>query len=223
MERQKVGLTCITTEKPQYTDSFSAQLTSMLYTTGFWPIPFLSDIQDVDFFVKETGITAMFLIGGNADQLPAILGYGNDPITDEYRNKIELERKIIQYCLDNNIPLFGFCSGAYLIADHFGSTFIAKPNYGKALRHDAVVYGEKREVLHGFTDAVKTSSFPVSLSTSTLSDELIPFAFSEPSIVEAFHHRDKKAVGVVWHIEHDRKNKERETKVFKKIIRQHLL
>ena len=131
-----------------------------------------------------------------------ILTGGNDLYS---LNKSSLSKKrdtfenlLIEYAIDNDIPIFGICRGMQIIANYFGSTF--KRVYGQIntkhklkLNEDSKYYGYLNK-LH------EVNSFH-HYSIDTLCNELIVSASLKNGLIKAIEHKKYKIFAQMWHSE----------------------
>ena len=98
---------------------------SVFQALNFLPI-ILPIEYDFEKYFKTIGISGIFLTGGNDLN---ILKPGAISLQREV-----FEKKLIDYGIKNNIPIFGVCKGMQLIAEYFGSNF-RKIEGQVAIRH----------------------------------------------------------------------------------------
>ena len=92
---------------------------------GFLPIvlPYETDFEE---YFKELGVDGVLLTGGN--DLDSCSSSNLSKKRDIY------EKNLLEYCILNNIPVFGICRGMQLIAQYFGSS-LKKVNGEVNTRH----------------------------------------------------------------------------------------
>ncbi|WP_261798075.1 gamma-glutamyl-CDP-amidate hydrolase [Campylobacter peloridis] len=136
-----------------------------------------------------------------------ILSGGNDLYT---LNKNELSKKrdkyennIINYCINNNLPLLGICRGAQMIASFFNSTLSKCQNHIQ--NHD--IFLNKK--------TINVNSFH-NFAIDKLGSELEILAKAKDNTIEAFKHKNLNIYGIMWHIE--RTNGLNEKEIFNQFL-----
>lgn len=119
-----------------------------------------------------------------------VLSGGNDPVeyggTAPGRDKVD--SMLIQYAVDNEIPLLGICRGMQSIAIYFGSSL------KRVEGHIAV----KHEIVGGINRVVNSYH---SYAVDRLGKELNVFAKTKDGDIEAIQHCSRQIFGMMWHPE----------------------
>ncbi len=149
------------------------------YLLGYLPLPL---DYNIDFCRYIPSIKAVILSGGN--DLSMLNQNPLCQMRDIY------ERKIIEVCMQYNIPLLGICRGAQMIASYFHS------HLQKVLCH----IGE-----HNITEISTKRQFWVNsfhnYGIRVLGEELEALSLAEDESIESFRHRRLHLYGIMWHIE----------------------
>lgn len=148
---------------------------------GYLPIP-LPNVWDVTrkviMNVKPAGI---ILTGGNS-----LVKYGGDaPERDA------VERKILNECLKQEIPVFGFCRGMQVILDYFGCE-LERVDGHVAVRHR----------LFGQYEGMDVNSFH-NQACFQIREPLEVMAKTEDGVIEAVRSREKSIIATMWHPERE--------------------
>ena len=162
---------------------------SVFQALNFLPI-ILPIEYDFEKYFKTIGISGIFLTGGNDLN---ILKPGAISLQREV-----FEKKLIDYGIKNNIPIFGVCKGMQLIAEYFGSNF-RKIEGQVAIRHILRVNKDSKY----FNKLIKldmVNSYH-NYAVSNVPDELLISATDESGTIKSIEHRQYKIFGQMWHIE----------------------
>lgn len=165
-------------------DCADVEIAKLIWECGFLPVPVNNIPDKIQVFLEQINPDGMILTGGND-----LSKYGgNAPERDE------TEKRMIEYSVKNDVPLYGFCRGMQMIADYFGAELT------KVERHVAV-----RHQLEGTApwNGRTVNSFH-NMAVKDAADDLIIEARSEDGVIEAIRVRDKKIYGTMWHPERER-------------------
>lgn len=165
-------------------DCADVEIAKLIWECGFLPVPVNNIPDKIQVFLEQIKPDGMILTGGND-----LSKYGgNAPERDE------TEKKMIEYSVKNDVPLYGFCRGMQMIADYFGAKLV------KVERHVAV-----RHQLEGNApwNGRTVNSFH-NMAVKAVVDDLIIEARSEDGVIEAIRVRDKRIYGTMWHPERER-------------------
>lgn len=128
-----------------------------------------------------------------------ILSGGNDIGEIELRDKFEYS--LIEYCLEQDIPIFGVCRGLQIVAKYFNSTF-KKVDNQIGLKHNLVV--NKHSKYAKFLKKIDIVNSYHNIAIDRLDDNLTISAWNEDkTIIKAIEHKKKKIFAVMWHSERE--------------------
>lgn len=165
-------------------DCADVEIAKLIWECGFLPVPVNNIPDKIQVFLEQIKPDGMILTGGND-----LSKYGgNAPERDE------TEKRMIEYSVKNDVPLYGFCRGMQMIADYFGAE-LAKVEEHVAVKHRL----EGNAPWNGRT----VNSFH-NMAVKAVVDDLIIEARSEDGVIEAIRVRDKKIYGTMWHPERER-------------------
>ena len=164
------------------------------------PLPNMG-AETIDYF-KKLELNVLLLSGGD--------NLGETPIRDE------TEKFLLEYALENKIPVIGVCRGMQLINNYLGGNvklgdqdFI---HFHRATEH-LVLFGEQVVKLNSFHNNV--------ISADTLSKELaVLAACKEDGSVEAV--RGEGILAVMWHPERPMEDLQYSTSILKNFIKEEL-
>ena len=146
---------------------------------GFLPLP-LS--YGIDFTKYADKLCAVILSGGND------LSCYNDTMPSMMRDRYEIG--IIEYCIQNRLPLLGICRGAQIIAHFFNSTI--ESCIGHVGQH-AIYQGDETFIANSFHNYMITQ----------IPSNLIVLATAKDTSIESFKHKTLQIYAIMWHIERE--------------------
>ena len=162
----------------------------------FQEIDFLPIVVPIEYdfekYFKIIGIDGIFLTGGND------LNSLNS--SDSSAQRDFFEKRLINYGIKNNIPIFGVCRGMQLIAEYFGSDF-KKVEGQVAIKHTLKVNKESK-YFNRLIELDKVNSYH-DYTVSSVSDELLISATNDSDVIKSIEHRQYKIFGQMWHSERE--------------------
>jgi 3'(2'),5'-bisphosphate nucleotidase len=163
----------------------------MVHSCGFLPIVLPYEVDFKKYF-DEFGIGGVILTGGND------LYICNKSELSEKRD--DFEKRLLKYCIEKNIPVFGICRGMQIIAKYFGSNFTNIKNQVN-IKHNLIIDENSKYKIY-LEKLNKVNSFH-NFGIDNLSDELIISATNENGIIKALEHKQYKIFGQMWHSERE--------------------
>jgi 3'(2'),5'-bisphosphate nucleotidase len=164
----------------------------VLSECGFLPIVLPYEMAFEKYF-EEINIEGVFLTGGND------LSSCQENALSEKRDKFE--KKLLNYCIKKDIPIFGICRGMQVIAEYFGSTFKEVENQVN-VKHSIKVEQDSRYKV--YLDRLGRVNSYHQFGIDVLSEELMISAKSEAGIIKALEHKKYKIFGQMWHTEREK-------------------
>ena len=151
---------------------------------------------------------AVVLIGGN--NVNPKLYKSDDKLLDIYKERDNIEKKLLKHALKKEISVLGICRGFHFINVYYGGTITHNiPNHVNK-NHKLL---SKKKILNN----KKTNSYHnQGITQKDLSNKLEVIARTEDGYIESFRHKKDKILALQWHPE--RQNK----KFDKKLINQFL-
>lgn len=166
-------------------DCADVEIAKLIWECGFLPVPVNNIPEKVHMYLDQIRPDAIMLTGGND-----LSGYGgNAPERDE------TEKRIIEYGIKKELPIYGICRGMQMIADYFGAGLEQVEGHVAA-----------RHRLTGSSpwDGRLVNSFH-KMAAKAVSEELFSIgARSEDGVIEAIKVRGKEIYGTMWHPERER-------------------
>ena len=164
----------------------------LAFELGFVPVP-LANVapSKVPDYISNLDLSAIVFSGGNS------LCSLNPDAADVASERDAFESSLLKFCELKKIPVVGVCRGMQVINDYFGGRMT--PIQGHvATRHQ--IYPQ----LSNYKVPLEVNSFH---NWGILSIDLAPqlkiIALDKDNNVEAFLHRDKCALGLMWHPERE--------------------
>lgn len=148
---------------------------------GYLPVP-APNISDTALelceYLKPAGIV---LTGGNS----LVTCGGDAPERDE------MERKLLEYAIEHEIPVYGFCRGMQVILDYFGCTLEAVQNHVAVYHRLSGEFGE-----------IEVNSFH-NLACREVKEPLKALAWTDDGVIEAVEYPEKRILATMWHPERE--------------------
>jgi len=164
-----------------------------------WP-PLLEKINsNIVFIPNNLHNVENFLNDFNLDGI--ILSGGDDIGDDQKRDETEI--KMLNFAINNRIPVFGVCRGMQVINKYFGGS-IKKNNVSSHVGIPHLVNLTNKNIMSILKiNSLKVNSFHNNIITSlTLGKDIEPFAIADiDKTVEGFFHKNLPIMGVMWHPE----------------------
>lgn len=178
-------------------DCVDQNIPRFIEACGYLPIPLpnvLSITKQVLVQIHPFGIV---LTGGNS-----LVKYGGDaPERDE------MEKELLNYALEYNIPVYGFCRGMQVIMDYFGCE-LEQVQEHVAVRHNVSGIMGEREVNSFHNQACYRIKEPLEI-----------LAKAEDGVIEAVRHIKKPILGIMWHPEREIPFKDWDIQMMQKLFK----
>lgn len=133
-----------------------------------------------------------------------ILSNGND--WGDAQDRDNTEKKIVEYCKINKIPVLGVCRGFQALNVLFGGSL--EKNLAKSGKRDHVNHEHPIMIIENQfkgkvekLDIIVNSYHNQGVTVDRLAVELNPFALSPDGVVEGLFHSKMALMGVQWHPE----------------------
>jgi len=201
----KVGITLRVVNAQNYQekrDALSHDWPKFLEKLGIWPIFIPNNLSNIELFLDQMNIEGLILSGGD--------DIGDNPERDY------TEKKIINYGIKQNIPIFGVCRGMQVINKYFdGNT--KKLNNSSHVNKSHFLSITNEFISSFLNTTIQVNSYHYNIITSdVLGVGLEYFAISDDKTIEGFFHKKYPIMGVMWHPERDpnTNNEKILTKVF---------
>lgn len=162
-------------------DCADQNIAKFIYACGFLPIPIMNQPEMVRPFLDDVRPDGILFTGGND-----LAAYGgNAPERDE------TERRLLEYALKTDVPLFGICRGVQMIADYWGAKLERVNGHIKTFHQ-----------INGNISRKAVNSYH-GMGIKEVAPPLIVVARSNDGVVEAMKHRTHSVAGIMWHPERE--------------------
>lgn len=180
-------------ENREIRDALSQEWAS--YFGKFFPkvtlVPIFNNASQAAKMIKDLKIQGIILSGGES--------WG------ESINRDKTEKKIIEYCVKNNLPILGVCRGLQVLNKVFGGKIekdikvISKENHVKVTH--MVCLDKNYKKIIGKENILVNSFHNQGVIVKNISKEFNIFAKTDNEVVEGMCHKTKKIMAIQWHPE----------------------
>ncbi len=169
-------------------DAIDQLWVNFLLSIDIFPIFISNNMNYVEYVLNNENIDGVLFTGGNS-----LLKYsGNAPERDC------VEKFILEWAIEMNIPVLGVCRGMQFIQDFFGIP-LKKINNHVSVCH--TLHVEKGLRLSADIELIPNANSYHNFGTDKSNGELRTVAHSLDGIVMAVEHRNKSIFGIMWHCE----------------------
>ena len=173
-------------------------------------INFLLNLNCISYLVPNSYIKNhkklnLWLSNINIDAL--VLSGGND--LGEYKERDDLEKYLIQHCIKKSIPILGICRGAQIIGKFFKNKIVKVENH---------VGFHRVKTFKNFLNNKLVNSFHNYGIKKLKKDFEIIAECNKDQSIEAFVHKQKKILGIMWHPERFKKRRKDQERFIKNFL-----
>ena len=181
----------------EYLDALDVNWSKLVSKIGglALPIPNKSSIKEL---FDEIRIDGIILSGGRDFTDWNILKSKTKYTVFEKRDLLEFS--ILEYAIQNKIPVLGVCRGFQLINNYFGGDLVRVNGHVLNCKHP-VILEEKENV--DIIPKYVNSYHNYGVSKKKLATCLKPLARDNKNNIEAFKHIKRSIYGVMWHPERE--------------------
>ncbi len=178
-------------------DCADQRIADYISACGYVPIPVPNNPEYVTEIAERVGASGIVLVGGNS-----LVKYGgNAPERDE------TDKVLIEYAVENGIPLYGFCRGMQSILDYYGNELV------NVQGHVAV-----RHVVNGVDGSYEVNSYHNQACLELKNNQLEAVLLTEDGVIEKIRHKKLPIVGTMWHPERENPFKDIDKDCLKNLI-----
>lgn len=192
---KKIAITQRLIENKEYKEvreTLDLNYSKLVSRLGFLPIVLPYEVDFKDYF-KAFKIDGILLSGGND------LNSLNPSFIAKKRDDFEF--LLLEYAIENDIPVFGICRGMQVIAKYFNCNLERVPNQVN-IRHSLL--SNKNSCYFNYLNKIKEVNSFHNFSIQNLSAEFIVSATNEFGMIKAFEHKYKRIFGQMWHSEREK-------------------
>lgn len=202
---RKLALSMRVTEASNYFEtrnSLAFEYIEFFERLGFLVIPVPNNSKHIEKYIEELDVDGIVLTGGN--NVNPSLYNGIEELESVYKQRDEVEGRLLDVAVKNNIPLLGICRGFHYINVHFGGT----------ISHDVKNHVKKDHILisqNTLLNDTKTNSYHnQAILKHNLSSDFDVIAFTKDNVIETIYHKEHKILGVQWHPERQKMEQDKE-------------
>lgn len=178
----------IVKQKKSFRDASEKDLVNYLLNLDCFsylvPNSYINDQKKLNLWLSRMNFDGLVLSGGND------LG--------EYSERDNLEKYLIRYCIKKSLPILGICRGSQIIAKFFGNKI------NKITGH---VGSHSLDISEKFLENKSVNSFHNYGIVKLKKNFKILATCSKDKSIEAFCHKTKKIIGIMWHPERFKKRR----------------
>jgi len=203
---KKIAITQRLVENGSYSEMrecLDVNYSKLIYACGYLPIVLPYEVAFESYF-KNIDISGVVLTGGND------LNCCHKSSLSKKRDLFE--KKILKYCIENDIRILGICRGMQLIAEYFKSDF--KQVYNQVnVRYRLKI--NQNSKYRDSLNSIKIVNSYHNFSVNKLSDQMVVSATNENGVIKAIEHKNYKIFGQMWHSERENPFNENELNFIK--------
>ena len=195
VNKRRIGITTRIVNAQGYKekrDALSQNWVKFLEIENIIPILIPNNLSDTSSYLEEMSIDGIILSGG-------------DNIGDN-KDRDNTEKQIIQFGIDNKLPIFGVCRGMQVLNKFFNGKINSNKNNDHVSRdHEVVILKETIFNLLNQDRIIVNSYHQNIININDVGKPLISFAIhKKDNTVEGFIHEDLSIMGVMWHPEREK-------------------
>jgi gamma-glutamyl-gamma-aminobutyrate hydrolase PuuD len=194
VNKRRIGITTRIVNAQGYEekrDALSQNWVKFLEIENIIPILIPNNLSDTSSYLEEMSIDGIILSGG-------------DNIGDN-KDRDNTEKQIIQFGIDNKLPIFGVCRGMQVLNKFFDGKINSNKNNDHVSRdHEVVILKEIIFNLLNQDRMIVNSYHQNIINHDDVGKSLVSFAIhKKDNTVEGFIHKNLPIMGVMWHPERD--------------------
>ena len=206
--KPRIGISLRITEATNYTekrDSLSHDWAEFLESINVLPILIPNSISKIDEYLDNLNLDGLILSGGD--------NIGDDEKRDNS------EKKILEFGIEKKLPIFGVCRGMQMI-NHFFNGDIETISGSEHVGTPHSIQIQNKTFIDFLNDSMTVNSFHNNIiNKNNIGKDLEIFATSGiDETIEGFYHKNYPILGVMWHPERVKNNKNKE--ILSKIFRE---
>ena len=181
-------------DRREWRDSLDPKWSSFLSLMKLLPISFPNDPNNTEYIFNHISPDYVLLSGGNDIQ------------TSRTRNKVE--KKILDLCIVDKIPVIGVCRGMQFINHYFKGSLLKCDGHVQTSHMLEGDWARSRKIK-------KVNSYHnYSIDSQKISKNLRSLAWSKDGVIKAIEHIELPWLGIMWHPEREDPFKKSDLKLF---------
>ncbi len=173
-------------------DCLDQRWSSFAFELGYIPIPLPNITEDkASKLLDALNLDAILLSGGNS-----ITSF-DATASDIAPERDTFESKLLDAALEHNTPIMGVCRGMQMINAHLGGEQALVSEH-IAVHHPITLVNKNYQL-----PEVVNSYHHWGIPADKLAEDLNIIAVDRDGNIEAFEHKDKKLLGIMWHPERE--------------------
>jgi putative glutamine amidotransferase len=173
-------------------DCLDQRWSSFSFELGYIPIPLANVAHEKVTSILDTlNLDAILLSGGNS-----ITSFDSSA-SDVAPERDAFESALISAALTRNIPIIGICRGMQMINVHLGGNLISV-NGHISVQHSISTLEESYDL-----PEIVNSFHKWGIRVDDLAKGLKSISVDSDGNIEAFEHKEKKLLGIMWHPERE--------------------
>lgn len=191
-EKSKIGISLRIVNSntyPETRDALSHDWAQFLEEIDMIPIFIPNNLSNLESFLDQIHIDGLILSGGD--------NLGDFPIRDL------TEKKILEYGISHNIPIFGVCRGMQLINNYFGGSLKIDENKSHVGNNHKVNLLDKKLSSLLDVNSLTVNSYHNNIITKDLLGTDLESTSVVDNTIESFKHKIHNIFAVMWHPERE--------------------
>lgn len=193
IEKNRIGISLRIVNSntyPETRDALSHDWAKFIEDIGMIPIFIPNNLSNLESFLDQTQINGLILSGGD--------NIGDHPIRDS------TEKKILNYGIKNDVPIFGVCRGMQLINNNFGGSIKIDQKKLHVGKKHIVNLLDKKLISALNSNSITVNSYHNNIITKDLlGKNLETTSVVDDDTIEGFKHKIHKIFAVMWHPERE--------------------
>lgn len=159
---------------------------------GWLPFPVPTALGKPAVWFETLRPDGLLLTGGND-----LAQWNSGPLS---AMRDSFEKGLVELALQRQLPIVGVCRGAQLLAHLHGARLERVPGH-VAVKHTVAIQPEHR-LSKALGSTLEVNSYH-QIAITMASESLQPLAFAMDGTLEAFTHKQKPLLGIMWHPERE--------------------
>ncbi len=154
----------------------------------------LSSKMNISEHIANLNLSGIIFTGGND---LSVISY-----TEINKLRDDFEKKLITFCVNNNIRILGVCRGMQIMAHYFGASFKKVDNH---VANEHIIKVDLDSCLHDMlgNEYVKVNSYHNYCIDNINHPDFDIVARSNDGAIESIASKSKQSLGIMWHPERE--------------------